>query len=374
VPWFRDLAARPDVDLTVFFGLLPDAVQQGVGFGVAFQWDIPMLDGYTWELLPNRRASPRLGRFAGSSTPAIHQRLRELRPDVVVVTGWNALPLIQALVACVRLRIPAIVRGESNGLRRRPAHVRILHRLLLRRFRAFLAIGKANASFYRSYGVPPSLIFEAPYFVDNGRFAEAVRSLQGSRAAIRERWAIPPNATCFAFIGKLEAKKRPHDVVRAVAKVASGSDVHLLVVGAGALEDELRALAAQLGVPCSFTGFVNQARMPEAYVAADCLVLPSDYGETWGLVVNEAMACGVPAIVSDRVGCGPDLVEAGVTGLVFPFGDVEALAACMGNAARKPEMLRTWGDNARRRVAGQYTVERTVQATVDAARAASPGK
>src|SRR6185312_10311608 len=100
VPWFQELARRPEVDLRVYFALLPDAGQQGTGFGLPFQWDIPLLEGYAWEALPNTRARPRLDRFFGSSTPAIAQRLREFRPSAVIITGWNAAPLLQALAAC----------------------------------------------------------------------------------------------------------------------------------------------------------------------------------------------------------------------------------------------------------------------------------
>ena len=79
----------------------------------------------------------------------------------------------------------------------------------------------------------------------------------------------------------------------------------------------------------SFAGFLNQSELPAAYTAADVLVLPSDGGETWGLVVNEAMACGLPAIVSDAVGCAPDLIEEGKTGFTHPMGDSAALAQCL---------------------------------------------
>jgi glycosyltransferase involved in cell wall biosynthesis len=112
--------------------------------------------------------------------------------------------------------------------------------------------------------------------------------------------------------------------------------------------------------------------MPKAYAAADCLALPSDFGETWGLVVNEAMACGLPAIVSDRVGCATDLVEDGVTGRVFRFGDVPALADAIASSAGAPERLAMMGAEARERIAG-YSVEAAVAATLDAVRHVARG-
>lgn len=365
VPWFQALAREAQVELKVYFALLPDAAQQGIGFGVPFQWDIPLLDGYAWERLPNARAQPRLGGFFASSTPAIGERLREWRPAAVVITGWNAAPLLQALAACARLRIPAIVRGESNALRRRPLAVRMAHRALLRRFAAYLAIGQANAAFYRGYGIADARIFAAPYFVDNDRFLRAAQALAPQRRELRARWGIPEDAACFAFVGKMEAKKRPSDLVEAMARLPASRKAHALFVGTGALEAEVREAARARGVSCSFAGFLNQSEIAAAYVAADVLVLPSDFGETWGLVVNEAMACGRPAIISDRVGCGPDLVEAGVTGEVFRFADSGALARAM-EALCEPDRARRYGAAAQARVLGSYTVQRSVEGTLAA--------
>jgi glycosyltransferase involved in cell wall biosynthesis len=131
--------------------------------------------------------------------------------------------------------------------------------------------------------------------------------------------------------------------------------------------EEARALAVRERIAATFAGFLNQTEMPKAYVAADCLVLPSDYGETWGLVVNEAMACGLPAVVSDRVGCGPDLVEDGVTGRIFPFGEVAALAGVIRSLADRPARLVEMGRRASDRIT-RYSVDAAVAGTLDAVR------
>ena len=366
VPWFRGLAARPDLETTVYFALIPDAVQQGVGFGVPFQWDIPMLEGYVSRTLVNTTVGPRLGSFFGTSTPGIREALQRDRPDVVIINGWNALPLLQALRASERLAIRRIVRGESNAMRRRPFWVRPLHRALLARFNGFLAIGKASRAFYLENGVDASRIFLAPYFVDNDRFSRGAAA--ADRASLRRKWGIAEDAVCFLFVGKLQPKKRPIDLVRALGKLDAADRAHLLVVGTGEQEKEARALAAASGIRATFAGFLNQSELPNAYAAGDCLVLPSDFGETWGLVVNEAMACGLPAIVSDRVGCGPDLVEDGRTGHVFAFGDAAALAETLRSICRDKRERRAMGEAARRKVA-EYSVDHAVRATADAVHA-----
>src|SRR5262245_57977269 len=92
-PWFQRLAAHENVNLKVYYALLPDEKEQGVGFGEAFAWDIPLMEGYDWELVPNKRKSASLSGFFRSSTPALRRILGDSKPDVVIITGWQSLPL-----------------------------------------------------------------------------------------------------------------------------------------------------------------------------------------------------------------------------------------------------------------------------------------
>jgi glycosyltransferase involved in cell wall biosynthesis len=367
VPWYRALAARAEIDLRVYFALLPTPEQQGVGFGMDFAWDVPLLDGYRWAALPNTARRPSLGGFFGSRTPTVAAVLERDRLGAVIVSGWQSLPLLQAIRACGRLEIPCMVRGESSALHRRPWWTRALHRRLLARFDACLAIGETNREFYLRNEVPPERIFHVPYFVDERRFLEQAERLGPDRDSIRRAWGISEEDVCFLFAGKLVPKKRVIDLLRA-CEIAR-DDAHsmrVLVVGAGEMAEETERFARERGLPAVFAGFLNQSEISRAYVAADCLVLPSDHEETWGLVVNEAMIHGLPAIVSDRVGCGPDLVEERVTGRVFPFGDVEALARTLIETTTHPQRRREMGRRARGRVAA-YSSERAVEGTLKAA-------
>jgi glycosyltransferase involved in cell wall biosynthesis len=153
------------------------------------------------------------------------------------------------------------------------------------------------------------------------------------------------------YVGKLVEKKRPLDLIDAVSRVPG---THALYVGDGPLRGE--AERAATGQPVTFAGFRNQSAMPEAYAVADVLVLPSDRRETWGLAVNEAMASGLPAIVSDAVGCAPDLIIPGVTGYSYPAGDRRALADALRRVVADPPAARAMGVAARGHVAG-YSVE-----------------
>jgi glycosyltransferase involved in cell wall biosynthesis len=367
LPWFRALAARPEISLQVYYAMLPDQQQQGVGFGVNFSWDIPLFEGYDWKVLENKARAPGLGHFWGTSTPGIYTTLRTDRPDALIITGWQSRCLLQALLACMRLRIPVIIRAESNALRVRRWWVRMIHRALLSRFDAYLCIGQANRDFYLGYGVPAEKIHPTHYFVDNQRIEAQAGEIAPRREALREEWGIAAHKTCFLFAGKLQEKKRIFDLLNALkAALANHADLHLLVAGSGEQLAQAQAMVQAEQLPVTFAGFLNQREITRAYVASDCLVLPSDYGETWGLVVNEAMVCGLPAIVSDRVGCGPDLVSEGRTGLIFPYADVKALAQCLCRMATEPAQRQAMGAQARAHVAG-YSVENAVAGTLAAA-------
>jgi glycosyltransferase involved in cell wall biosynthesis len=367
-PWFRALAEVASLDFSVMFVDQPDAQQQGRGFGLPFQWDVPLLDGYPWQLASDVNGSGALNGFFSARLGSPRKLLRELKPDVLLLTGWHVWPLIQLLIAAWRLRVPVVMRGDSNALRPRRWHARLFHRLLLRRCSAFLTTGRANRDFYRCYGIAEQQLFDAPHFVDNERFMESAEASAGRRDELRRRWSIPPDAVCFCYAGKLEPKKRIMDLLEALrlAVPQSAQTLYLLVVGTGDLLPQARAMAQMHALPVTFAGFLNQSEIPEAYTASDCLVLPSDFGETWGLVVNEAMACGRPAIVSDRVGCGPDLVSNGSTGAVFPFGDTAALAKVLVDLASAPEQLQAMGARARRLVLTDYCIQRSVAGTARA--------
>jgi len=367
-PWLRLLGAREDVELQVFFGMLPSPEQQGADFGVAFAWDLPLLDGLRYTVLENVAKQPGLTTFGGCDTPSIHHHLRNGAYDAVIVNGWGSKSALQTLVACRRLGVPCLVRGEANNLRRRALYKRIGHRCLLVQYAAFLAIGKQNRSYYLKSGVDPKRIFDTPYCVDNARFASQAEQIRAreSKQQLRASLGLKPESTTLLFSGKFIDKKRPQDVIDAVRLLhAQGkSDLQLLMVGEGPLSAELRSRATDL--PVTFAGFLNQQEIVRAYVASDCLVLPSDAGETWGLVVNEAMACGVPALVSDQVGCAEDLVSGQATGSVFPCTDVAALAQQIQAAESRAGQWADWGNKAQTLVSSRYTFERVVDGVVAA--------
>jgi len=321
-PIFRELARR--CDLTVFFAHRQTPEQQArAGFGVAFDWDVDLLSGYDSRFLANVARQPSTDRFAGCDTPGIADEIARGKFDAFVVPGWALRSYWQAVRACRRLGVPVLARGDSQLVSQRKSVVRLAKALafshLLRRFDGFLYVGQRNREYLRHYGVPAERLFFSPHCVDNDAFAAAssgIRRAEGRRRVL--------------FVGKLIGRKHPADLLHAVTQLGDET-VQIAFAGSGELEAELRKIAASSSIHADFMGFVNQSELPAVYASADLLVLPSDGQETWGLVVNEAMACGIPAVVSNVVGCGPDLIEAGRTGATFAFGDTAALATAIRN-------------------------------------------
>jgi glycosyltransferase involved in cell wall biosynthesis len=366
--WFRALAEKKEIDFKVYYGFIPSDEQQGYGFGATFKWDVPVLEGYKWEVVHNARKNPGFYSFFGSSTPGIKKVFAKDRPDAIILIGWSFWPLVQALMACRKLKIPTIVRGDSNNLKKRNFIVRLAHRVLLPMYDAYLGVGILNRQFYLGYGVPEEKIFRARHFVDNAFFETRLNEIKGQRQALRAEWNIRQDAVCFLFAGKLQKVKMALDLFRAfeIAR-RRNSAMHLLIAGDGEQMRQLQDFARERGLPVTFTGFLNQREIGKAYLAADCLVLPSSPGETWGLVVNEAFIFGLPAIVSDGVGCYPDLIIEGKTGTVFPRRNIPVLADKLVEFARDPAKLKTMGLQAKELIK-DYSVDDTVKGTMEALR------
>lgn len=341
VPIWRELARRGEVEFEVWY-LSDQGVRRYLDpdFGHDVQWDVPLLEGYPFRFLSTEPEQADLTHFRGARARDVGKLLDERRISALWITGWYLQAYLQAAFLARRRRIPVWLRAESNDLARPSRRVRAqraaMLRLLFRQVDRFLYIGSANRRLYRAFGVPEEKLVPAPYCVENERFTAASRLPASELRARRDRWGIASDAVCFLFSGKLIAKKRALDLLQAAIMTVEREPeyrnrLHLLIVGAGELLAELERAADMLSSLCgrptvTFAGFLNQSEMASAYAVADWLVLPSDARETWGLVVNEALASGTPCLVSDQCGCAEDLAAPLDPRLVFPAGDVEGLA------------------------------------------------
>lgn len=361
VPVFRHLEQSDDCEFTAVFCMLPDAKQQGAEFGVEFEWDIPLLNGYQHHVLENVSENPGMMHFGGCDTPSVRRYFQQQQFDVVAINGWVVKSCLQAARACRSLGIPCIVRGEANNLRPRPWWKRFVHKRLMRFYDAFCPIGTASAAFYQELGIPNELLFRSPYCIENARIESTSPRDDASIRKAREHFGISPDACCFLFCGKLIDKKQPLGLLEALrhcietlggkTKLKSRSSEHhphVLMVGDGELRAQCERLCKEHELPVTFAGFLNQSEIGMAYSASDSLVLPSNHGETWGLVVNEAFAAGIPALVSDQVGCHPDLIEPDHTGWVHAYGDWEQLGAQMATCTQQKSRLVEMGAKAKK--------------------------
>ncbi len=328
-PWFRYIAAkRHDLDLNVLYASTPMPHQQGVGFDRAFEWDISLTEGYEHRVLAPADSSRRFdsGSFRGADVGPIDDALMATRPDAVVVPGWHSAFYLRAIAASRRHGIPVLYRGDSNlfagprGIRRPAWGLRT--RAVLKLFDGYLAVGAASREYLRHFGVPEPLIFDSPHAIDGPRFSAAA-DVEGIRAATRARVGAADDDFLVVFAGKFTPIKRPVDLIAAVARL--GPRVVVAMAGSGPLMTETRAAAERFGVRVTYCGFLNQRELPALFAAADCVALPSE-SESFGLVVNEALACGTPCVVSDRVGCAPDLIDGNASGAVFKMGDIDSFA------------------------------------------------
>jgi glycosyltransferase involved in cell wall biosynthesis len=373
-PWFRFIAREADeIQLNVLYVTEPSAEQQGVGFEEPFDWDVPLKEGYESLVLRPSRESDRFASysFLGLDAPGIGREIAKLEPDAVLLSGWHSLALVRAILACRRRGIPLLYRGDTHvqGLER-DVLWRWRSRWLLSLFDRFLCVGRKAREYLDRLGVPSRHVFPSPHAVDNEFFeTRAAPFLEPrARAEARREWGIAPDEFVVLFVGKLDPNKRPFDLLRAARSSSGGA--RILVAGSGPLRQECTELASQLQVSADFRGFLNQSQLPRAYALSDSLALPSER-ESWGLVVNEAMAAGTPAVVSEGVGCAPDLVEPGETGEIFPVGDVAAFAARLDRIAGEIKDGRSRSERCRRRIA-DYTFHAATEGLVSACKSVIP--
>lgn len=372
VPVYRQLASHPRVEITVAYCSLQGA-EAGFdpGFGMEVTWDLPMLEGYPWVSLPNRSWQPGVGRFLGLMNPGLWSLVKTGQFDVVLTHGQAYVSYWIAIVAAKTSGIPVIVATDATSWRSSDSHgwgwPSWLKRWLAPSFYRWLDVvyapSSATIAFLRHMGVPADQIALCHYAVENERFAQG--AARTDQRAIRAQWGIPEGAFVVLFCGRLVSRKRPGDLLEALEQVKQPS-VWAVFAGEGRLRQALERQAACLGVAhrVRWLGFVNQSQLPSVYAASDVLVLPSE-AEPWGLVVNEAMACGLPAVVSSAVGCRGDIIEPGVTGEVYPVGDCEALAGRLRRLFTDRHRLRHMGQAARTRIQ-RWSYAEHVEGLIDA--------
>lgn len=339
-PVFQLLAKRERIAVKVFYtGGKAGFNQFDKGFGKDIHWDIPLLDGYEHTFLHNTSSDPGTHHFKGIINPAIIEEINAYQPDAILVYGWAWSSHFKVMRHFYR-QIPVWFRGDSTLLGTSKSLKALLRRMALRWIYKYISkaffVGKNNCEYFRAAGLKNDELIFAPHAVDNDRFA--TQGVQ-QRAEIRTQLNLNDNNILVLFAGKFEAVKNPQLLIDAFTLLKDKS-IHLLMVGNGPLEEPLKSNAK--GNRCiHFMDFRNQSEVPAVYHACDLFCLPSE-SETWGLAVNEAMAAGKPVVVSNRVGCAPDLVTAD-NGMIFISGNAIDLSEKITFLCSDRELLKKKG-------------------------------
>jgi 1,2-diacylglycerol 3-alpha-glucosyltransferase len=268
--------------------------------------------------------------------------LNKLRPQIIICGGYSYAASWQALLWARRHRVEFVLWSESNRSDSRTERplVEWLKSAFLRRCDRFVVPGKASFEYLELLGSPPTNILTAPNAVDNSWFATGAENARLHANEFRQKLKLP--SRFILFVGRLVPEKGVFDLLAAYAKLESSlrSEVGLVFAGDGISKTELIRQAKQITPGAVlFPGFAQREDLAGLYALADLLVLPT-HSDPWGLVVNEAMACGLPIIVSSVAGCSADLVEDGWNGYVVPLQDAEKLSAAIDSVVRHPELRR----------------------------------
>ncbi len=386
----KKIASNPEIDLMVYFcwdfgvkGPTFDA-----GFNQKIKWDIPLLDGYNYQFLKNFAFSPSSGRWDHEINPAIIKEIWKEKYDAILIYGWNSLTNWLAFLTAFLVKTPVFIHGE-NPLNQESFKSRLKIKIkklilgwLFKKISAFLYIGEENKKFFKYYGAPEEKLVFCPYAVENERFINEAEKLKDGKNEFKKELGLDKEQVVVLFMGKLIEKKRPFDLLKAYkilqnaerktrsvknARLAiNDSRLALLFVGDGILRPELENYVKGNNLSnVYFAGFKNQTELPKYYSLADILVLPSGAGETWGLAVNEAMCFSLPVIVSDVVGCGPDLVKNNINGFIFPFGDFKQLSRDLESIIEDPQKRKSFGEKSLS-IIKNYTFEKNINAILTA--------
>jgi len=347
IPLFNDLARHPDVDLHVIFLAETDPDLR--------QWEIYKNEiHFAYQILASWRK--RFGTHNLLLNAGVRRALAAAKPDVILCGGYNYLASWQALVWARFREIPFFLWSESNSQDQRghSALVELLKAEFLQRCSGFVVPGRAAEEYLRDLKVEENLIFTAPNAVDNDLFSSAAAAARQRPAELRAKLGLPERY--FLFAGRLVREKGVFELLAAYAKLEAAlrREIGLVFAGDGAGRRQLEEAASSISPGAvQFAGFAQRDQLAVYYALAEMLVLPT-YTDTWGLVVNEAMACGLPVILSRAAGCGVDLVQENWNGLLVPPRDVSSLSSAMQSLAFQPDLCATMGAHSAQRIS-QYS-------------------
>ncbi len=329
-PWFQLLSEEEGVEVKVFYTWEQSETSEKYdpGFGRVVKWDIPLLTGYDYSFVKNISTQPGSHHFKGIDNPSLNKEIENWGAEAVLVFGWA----FKSHLKCLRYfknKIPVLFRGDSTLLDEQGGLKRMLRRMFLKYVYSFidyaLYVGQNNKDYFLAHGVKERQLVFTPHAVDNERFSKNSDEQEQAARKWRTELGIKENDTVLLFAGKFNKKKNPFFLIE-LAKLLGNDNLKFVFVGNGELEEELKTKVSE-DDRFIFLGFQNQTNMPVVYRLADIFVLPSvGPGETWGLAINEAMACGRAVITTHKTGCAPDMITEGKNGVVVDIDGYDKAA------------------------------------------------
>jgi glycosyltransferase involved in cell wall biosynthesis len=342
-PWIKLLAESGNVHVKVFYTLSQseNGKLYDKGFDKNFSWDIPLLDGYEYEFITNVSSKPGTHHFRGIINPGLIQSISCYEPDSILVIGWafqSHLSVIRYFSGKKHLmfRGDSTLLNEKAGFSLKKTFRRNFLKWVYNYVNTALYVGENNKEYFLKHGLKEHQLVFAPHAIDNKRFEENSTSHYETAMLRRKELGIPEHHLVVLYAGKIEPVKNVSFIIR-LAKTLDHAGISFLIVGNGPMEDQIK----QEAVYCNnvyFMNFQNQSVMPVVYRMGQVFLL-SSFSETWGLALNEAMACGRPVMASYKCGAAADLVNE-KTGLVFNADDTTDVANFLLKLSEHPQLLK----------------------------------
>ena len=353
-PLFKLLTERGNINIKVFYTWGKGALvnKQDPGFSRQIEWDIPLLEGYEHCFVENLSANPGSHHFKGIINPTLNSAIKNWGADAVLVFGWA----FQSHLKCLRYfhgKIPVLFRGDSTLLDERGGIKQLFRRLFLKWVYSHIDfafyVGENNKNYFLTHGLKPGQLIYAPHAVDNDRFGGPENIYEKEATELRKKIGIKKDDLVILFAGKMEAKKNPFFLINLLNRI-SDQRLKILFAGSGALQSDLKSLAAK-DDRILLIDFQNQQLMPAIYRVANLFILPSaGPGESWGLVLNEAMASGRAVIASNKTGGAIDLIEDGVNGLILDLKNNAPLKELIQSSLNDKQLLVEMGRQSRLKI------------------------
>jgi glycosyltransferase involved in cell wall biosynthesis len=343
-PVFELLHKRQKINTKVFYTRGENiGSSHDHGFNKPISWDIPLLKGYEFEWLKNISKDAGSHHFKGIINPRAIKQIEAWQPDAILVFGWAYHSHLK-IIRYFKGKLPVYFRGDSTLLKEQGRLKRLLRLVFLKWLYGHIShafyVGKNNKAYFERYGLKGSHLSFAPHAIDNSRF-EIDRAEEADE--LRLSLALTDQDILILYAGKFEPVKNLELLLSAFIQI-NNPNVHLLLVGNGPGQDMLKDMAHKTHCESHihFSDFKNQTYMPVLYQGCDLFCLPSK-SETWGLSVNEAMACGKAILASDNVGCAIDLVKGGRNGAIFKSGDFDDLLEKLQQLTARKAQLTKFG-------------------------------